>query len=216
MTKQELLDMAKYVVLPKGKEYSIPNALRLGEGEQYKGWSLNEHHYTTRYHRECLFPALESLLNFKVDKSSFDVKEAFVGQFDISNWYPKSDDYLFDTYCINDDSKEHNATFETIVTNPYKTSDITEYHRLYRYGHKCSQVVNLRGGNGRTIMISGDSQMIPSIPILCTVFKELWYIDNRSKIDIWSHIKDVEFTDVLVVMHWNPQQFYLDTNFKGA
>lgn len=213
MTKQELLDMAKYAVLPNGKEYSI-NAFMLPDGEQYKGWNLNTHHYTTKYHRECLLPALQSLLNFEVDYSSYFVKEAFSGDFDISNWYPKKD-FTFNTYCINDGEVMQGATFDTLTENNYNTKDITDFHRLFRYAHKCSQVVNLGGGNGRTLLISADSQMIPSIPILCTIFKELWYIDNREKKNIWSHIKDIPFTDVLVLLNWNKLEFYINDNFKG-
>lgn len=55
--------------------------------------------------------------------------------------------------------------------------------------------------------------MIPDIPFLSCFFKEIWYFDNRKKIDLSDKWENEEFTDVLVEMNHLPISEYTETNF---
>lgn len=210
--------MAKYIVLPNSsngyREYNVPNPIKLQFGERYDGWKDNAHHFTTKYHRECLFPALQETLNFEMDRSKYNLIERHSGKFDLSYLAPNGE-MNFRAYCINDGSTSDNLNYDDLTTNPYYGSDLTDYHRLFRFGHKNAMIENLSKNNGRTLLISCDSQMIPSTPLLCSIFKKVWHIDNRyAKDNIWSHIKDEEFTDVLIELCWTDLNHYLVENFK--
>lgn len=213
MTREEILAKAKYVILPNGKHYDVENALMLPSGEQYVGWSMNAHHYTTKYHREVLFPALETLLNFKMDESKYHLVERHSGNFDISFLAP-NDKMLFSGECFNDGIVTDNMTFDDLTLSTYDTYDITDYHKLFKYGHKTCKVENLSHNNGRRLYISCDSQMIPSAALLCTIFKEVWHIDNRWSVNVYSHLKDVFFDDVLFVLNWDPIDKYTIKNLQ--
>ena len=69
-------------------------------------------------------------------------------------------------------------------------------------------------------MISGDSQMIPSIAPLAHYFKEVWYFDNRTGwikdkifteekfVSFSNYYKNVEFTDVLIECYCRDLKWY--------
>ena len=55
----------------------------------------------------------------------------------------------------------------------------SEYHRLFRGAHACCVIINENIDNENSIFISGDSMMIPLIPIFACYYKEVVYMDNR-------------------------------------
>ena len=83
----------------------------------------------------------------------------------------------------------------------------------------------------RTLMISGDSQMIPSIAPLAHYFKEVWYFDNRTgyykedpngpfiyhenEFRSFAHTyKDMVFSDVLIECYCRELSWYEYLNLQ--
>ena len=59
----------------------------------------------------------------------------------------------------------------------------TPYHQIYKYAHWSSKIVNENALIDKCILISGDSQVLPLIPILAYYVKTVIYLDYR-----WSGI----------------------------
>lgn len=223
MTKEEILNKAIYIQFPLTETtyntYTLKdvnktiNKLPLPNGMLYSTWALNNHHFTTEYHRLHVIPLLEELFGFKFDASQYHMVNKMHDKYDISQLYPNND-FKFDTYCFNDNEKLVDVPYEILCTNPYTTCDITDYHRLFRYGYKCSMVINKTIDNNRKLLISGDSQMIPSVPTLCTLFKEVWYLDNRACITPSIMYRDTDFTDVLIELNCDSLDRYINRNIR--
>lgn len=229
------LSKAKVLVLPdingninesikeyiKDKEYVFFNIKN--PKIRYCDYPANEHHYTTRFHREAIFPALKDLLNFDYKPNDYDIATKIVNkngkQFDLSYLIPKDPKYKFEVKGL-DCEVEYTSDFNGLLGNDKyveklkRTGVITEYHKLYAFPHSCSIVKNLYKHNGRKLLISGDSQMIPSIPVLCTIFEEVWYFDNRSSMSFKELLESQRFDDILIEAHSSGINYYINNNLK--
>ena len=60
------------------------------------------------------------------------------------------------------------------------------------------------------LLILGDSQMIPSLPVLCWYYKKVIYLDNRTtdKFYYESHLKNLKADDYLVEMFNGGLDYY--------
>ena len=67
------------------------------------------------------------------------------------------------------------------------------FHRLYKGGHRCSRIINETIDNDRKILISGDSFMIPLVPILACYFKEVVLMDNRTAKSQAEYFENIDF-----------------------
>jgi len=221
MTKKDLIDKAIYIQFPYSyttyKEYKVDkeiNKLPLPEkGMMYDGWTKNNNHYTPQYHRKYTIPLLCKILNINFNNDDFVVDERHSGNFDISLLKPK-EKYEYEIYGYTRGEHFDNLLFEDITSNDSPNKDITDYHRLYKYSHECSRLINKTINSDRILFISGDSQLIPIVPFLSSFFKEIWYFDNRDNkafSDKWGNIR---FTDVIIEMNWTETWTYLDRNFK--
>ena len=221
MTKQEMLDKAIYIQFPYSyttyKKYDIIkkiNKLPLPEkGMMYDGWAKNNNHYTPEYHRKYVIPLLCELLkiNFNHDDFVIDIKKS--GKFDISLLRPKID-FKYEIFGFTRNEHFDNLSFDEITTNDSKNSDITDYHRLYRYSHECSRLINKTTKSSRILFISGDSQFIPVVTFLSCFFKEIWYFDNRNDKVLCDKWKDTNFSDVIIELNWTDSWTYTERNFK--
>lgn len=123
--------------------------------------------------------------------------------------------------------KEEHANFNEIVSvsicdedssmpvDNYRRQLDNNYHKLYKYSHKCEVLENLGENNGKTILISHDSQMIPIIPIIAKYYKKIISLDNRfsySMID-FLNIKDEHIDDVLFELWEGNSLTIMDKNF---
>ena len=233
MTREELLVKARFIQFPLSETtYSdygnlsqqALNRLRPpfpvyrlplpGLGDMYKGWYLNENHFTPKYHRKYVLPLLKDLLQIPYQEQDFDLIERTdqSGQFDLSYLKPRRVS-CYSVIGLNRGEVYNSVQFETLQESSSHDAR-TEYHqKYYKYAHQSSRLVNISLDSDRKLFISGDSQMIPDILTLATYFKEIWYIDNRSKLqlaNIWSRY---EFTDVLVEMYGSSLNTYLVDNF---
>ena len=221
MTKKDLIDKAIYIQFPYSyttyKEYKIDkeiNKLPLPEkGMMYDGWAKNNNHYTPQYHRQYTIPLLCKLLDISVNFDDFVIDERHSGKFDISLLKPK-EEYEYEIYGYTRGEHFDNLTFEDITSNDSPNKDITDYHRLYKYSHECSRLINKTINSDRILFISGDSQLIPVISFLSCFFKEIWYFDNRDDKALSDKWCNIEFTDVIIEMNWTETWTYMDRNFK--
>lgn len=219
MTREEILNMAIYIQFASFgsyKEYGIDNVIKLpykGKDDVYSEWNKNEHHFSTEYHRKYVIPLLCTVLGLEYNENDFTLCNRKHDGFDISILKPKKE-YIYEVYGYTRNEHFDNLVFDDIVTNNSSKKDITEYHRLYKYGHECSRLINKTIENDRKLFISGDSQMIPDIAFLSCFFKEVWYFDNREN-DINSEkYKGCNFTDAIVGLGCGTYNDYMIKNFK--
>lgn len=221
MTKQELLDKAVYIQYPLNyttyKQYNVGkeiNKLPLPEkGMMYDKWKYNDNHFIPLYHRKYSLPLLEKVLKFGYNENDFILKERTSNGFDISVLWSKKE-HIYEIYGFNRNEYFDNLKYDDIITSHIYFNNITDYHKQYKYPHENSRLINKTIDNNRILFISGDSQMIPDIPILSCYFKEIWYFDNRNNLVLSDKYKNVFFTDVLVEVGRTEQSDYVDKNFR--
>lgn len=221
MTKEELLKKAVYIqyALKNGefKKYDIEKEIHKipfsDKSQLYNEWVNNEHHFTTKYHREVSLPILGKLLDFKFNINDFNLIKRKYDKFDISMLKPKKK-YRYDVICFNNGKKLNNVSFDALIKNTGIGNIHTEYHKLYWCPHSSSRIINKNIDSKKILMISGDSQMIPIVSVLSCFFKEVWYIDNRQKISSSNNWKNVKFTNVLIELYDKPLDYYINQNFK--
>lgn len=218
--KSELLEKANFIQYPltygKYKNYSTKDIIKLPlpqKGEMYDGWNKNENHFTTEYHRLYSIPLLCKLFGINYNENDFILDIRNCGKFDISILKTKSE-YKYEIYGFTRNEHFDNLSFNEITTNTSISNDITDYHKLYRYSHECSRLINKTINNNRVLFISGDSHMIPNISFLSCFFKEIWYFDNRKNIDLKDKTDGIIFTDVLVELNHLSEAYYINQNIQ--
>ena len=187
----------------------------------------NEHHYTTEYTYKYVLPLIAELLSFKFDMNDFDLIDCKQPEWDISYIVPKQ---KYEYEIFNYVKRTHLSCDYTGLFKPIFETTHT-YRELYRYPHQCSSILNKTLQSERRLMISGDSQIIPSINPLTNYFKEVWYFDNRTgyykgkgdneltfhKDEFVSYsdfYKNVEFTDVLIQCYCRKLEWYQYYNLQ--
>ncbi len=218
MTREELIRKAKYIQFPffgKYKEYDVNCIHKLpyhGVCDVYGKWKVNEHHFTTEYHKKYVIPLLCELLELTFNPNDFILIERKHRDFDISFLKPTKE-YKYEVYGYTRNEHFYDLSFDDITTNNSTKKDITEYHRLYKYGHECSRLINKTINNERKLFISGDSQLIPDIPFLSCFFKEVWFFDNREKNILKDKYNEYDFSDVLIELGYGTYNDYMVKNF---
>lgn len=220
MTKEQLLEKAVYIQYPRTYttyvDYSVPkNIYKLPfpeKGMLYDGWSCNEHHFTTEYQRKYALPIIFKLLGINYDKGDFYIRKMNSGTFDISMLHPKND-YSFEIFGFNRNEHFDNIRYDDLI-DITKGHGYSAYHRLYRYPHECSRIINKNIENNQKIFISGDSQMIPNIAVLACFFKEVWNFDNRDGHNMRNKWQDITFSHVLIEMYAASLDRYINMNFN--
>ena len=185
---------------------------RILDLEYYDGWKDNEHHITTKSWNGILLPFFSYILRtFDFSTDDFTVLPYFSNEFeyDVSYLKPKRD--MRFTMEINGVKVGEHLTFDGIQNinqhcdteafAAFKEENMpvySEYHRLYRGSHACSRVINETVDNDLKIFISGDSMMIPAIPIFCCYYKEVVYMDNRDGKSHKEYYEDKQFDEILL------------------
>lgn len=192
MTRKELISKAKYIQFPYiNEEYRnfykelepVRVPLAKGYDPLYSNSVHDKHHYTTEFHRKTVLPLLESILGFGYNRKDFDLEEFICEDGDYSYLVPK-EKMKFDIYRYDIDPHivMKNVDFKELMSKDYLSGKGSHrYWGLYRYAHACSRIVN-KGmpRDGRKLFVSGDSQILPDIPVLACYFREVWYFDNRT------------------------------------
>lgn len=225
MTINDIVNKAKVVVISDRPTYkeNVINFIKHHETVQliydnkeylYIGWKNNEHHYTTHFHQKYVIPAISKLLCFSYDYNDYEFVKKFYDKFDITYLKPKQE-MLFNVKGLEYDIN-YDCGFDGLMDNKnsVRYGLWTEYHGLYAFPHSCSIVTNLTKHNNKKILISGDSQAIPFIPFLCTIYKEVWYFDNRCDKKFGKLFESTIFDDVLFEIYKGDMTYYIDKNLK--
>ena len=207
MTIEEINNKAKVLRFPPAPSYPVPEGVNVVDlpdikGSRYSGFNLNSNHFTPEYHKESVIPMLENILNFKVDGSfEWTIHKVDGQNAEIGYYKPKDcNKYRFSVRKVPGD-EEISGNFEILMALDDAKAGPTEYHRMYRYPHQCSIVKNIWNNTGRRLLIFGDSQLIPEIPLFCCFFDEVWYFDKRNGgFNSAEIFKNENFTDVLFEM----------------
>ena len=223
MNREQLIQSAKYIQFPNSKtsyrEYGElpgrPKVARLPLTDRmYSAWPLNSNHFYTSYHIDTVLPKLAEVLDFPFSRDDFSLDErTSESGFDISVLIWRKD-VRFDIYGLSRNEEFQDVDYRFLTESHINCSGITEYHKLYRFPHTCSRIINKTTTSSRRLFISGDSQMIPDIAPIACYFKEVWYMDNRDNGRFSEMYKDIEFTDVIFELNNNAISFYLDLNIK--
>ena len=187
----------------------VKNVLRLPMGDTYYGWVCNHHHFTTKYHISTVIPTLNDLFSFGFQLNDFNFISRDVNGFDISMPVPKKE-MLFDVISYSDNEQINNIKYtDFLYCGNGKFLQETEYHKIYKYRHRSSKIINKSTPSNRKLLISGDSQMIPSVPILSTYFKEVLFFDKRD--NIYHFNEDItNITDILFAIGYNDFTKYIN------
>ena len=231
MTIEEIVDNAKYIQFPYANstyrdkvEDRKVERLPIIENENVLYTKMpggNEHHYTTDYTYKHVLPTIDKLLNFGFSMDDFNLVKVDKGNYDISYIKPKTNDNF--TIISFGDKETVTGDYNILFHPSFFKRPL--YRELYHYPHTCTRIVNHTTDSKRKLMISGDSQMIPSIGPLAHYFKEVWYFDNRTgyiknietgefefKEELFKSYrdtyKDVNFTDVLIECYCRDLKWY--------
>ena len=240
MTNKDILNKAKFIQFPYNNSMYIKRYDNLNinihklpyfkdKEYLYKKMDKNGHHYTTEYHRNYVLPLLNELFNFQYNINDFKLIETITDKGDLTYLRPKKD-YNYKILCFT--TKEiYEGKYEILLNPDFFNNHNLTYRLLYRFPHMCSRIINLDINNNKKIFISGDSQMVPTIPVLSTYYKEVWYFDNRTgwkynltsnnnemifnKIKPFSQFyKNTNFDDVLIELYANDFSWYTDINLR--
>ena len=179
----------------------------------YDKWHKNNNHFTTEYHRKFSLPLLFELLDIHFDEKDFFLKEKKFNEFDLSVFHPIAN-YKYEIFGFNRNEHFDNLSYDDLVSNDSNKTDITPYHKLYKYSHENSRIINKTINSEKKLFISGDSQMIPDIAVLSCFFKEIWYLDNRDGLKLSNYWKDIDFSSVLIELNEASLEQYICKNFN--
>ena len=222
--RKQLTDNPTVIQFPanyKYKNYNVEGIVKLPIVEKscYDTWAANNHHFKPAYHLEYTLPTLENLIHFNYSPDDFTKAERQSEGYDTSYLVPKQDNLSFNVDWYNYDKHSENVPYSFIAncTEPeyWECKPMTDYHRMYAYPHSCSHIVNNTiTSTNRTLFISGDSQMIPVIPILCCYFREIYYFDNRNNKSYIKNVDITKVTDKLFCLGFDNQSKYYTNNLR--
>ena len=219
MTRDEIIKMAVFIQFPQPgmnwKDYSAigRKILRvpMTASDFYGTYRLNEHHFPPMAHFNKTMPMLAKILKFNFSKDDFDIKEMEDQGHDLSMPQPKLN-LKIDAIChTGQEDSLNDAPFEELSKCK---RNLTPYHKVFRYFRCASTIINKTVKNGRRLFVSGDSHMIPVIPMMLPYFELITYSDNRDNIEFFDSIEKITYTDVLFQFYDKRLTYYTKTNLK--
>lgn len=219
---QKLIDMAKYILYPMNGVYTyyakLPKdkeilRMPIVEGSTYGTYNLNAHHFKPFYHIDYVLPILEGIFHFGYKREDFDLHVRMDGEYDVSYLIPKKD-LRFDFRNLTSGEHIEDAKYSDMMEATASPLIPTLYHTTFKCGHQCGRIINKGENNGRTIVLSCDSQMIPIVPVIACYFKELWCLDNRDNKPHTTDLDTDNVTDVLMACGAGVEEKYLVANFR--
>lgn len=190
----------------------------------YCNSQYNEHHYTTNFHYNIVYPLLNDILGIAKNDLSEDFYkiENIKEDGDFSFMYPKKEKEFLIKYGKKE-ILENNRIYVAFTEkkcgfnflygeqiNAFDYRNSSNYHRLFCLSHYPCNIENKGENNGKTLLISGDSHMIPLLPILAYYFKKVIYLDNRDFVSYRWLWENEEFDKALLCMGLSS---YLDLNY---
>ncbi len=183
----------------------------------YEKDPINRHHVVLADYIDIVYPYLAQILDFRYRRIHFDLKENVSPKLDCSFLWPKRD-YKW-IVSINQEIVAEHQGFEclTNLDRKYPGCKDSAYHKMFSASHENCMIINETLPNGKTICLSGDSYLIPIIPILACYFKEVVSLDNRyyRRASSVPYYEGKEFDYVVVSLsEMNRTRKYFETNFR--
>ena len=133
--------------------------------------------------------------------------------------YYKGDDISYNYLCPLNDYTVFDILFYDEFKNKYEfegdyncllnfdikrtSEDLRDYHLMF-VGYHTQSIINNNGtNNGKTLLVVGDSQILPEIPIFAFYYKKVLYYDNRYKNEIMNEMLSNEQIDDCLVQMWS-------------
>ena len=181
--------------------------------DYYKKNYPNIHHIQLASYVRIVYPYLADILGFPYKRGDFDLYKYEGDGMICSFLWPKKE--MKWTVNINQETTAEHEGFEclTNLEEKYPGCKGSPYHRIFCASHCSSRIINESIPDGESILISGDSYMIPVAPILACYYHELVFLDNRYNADGPSNQPYFEgkiFNKVLIsCSESNPPEKYL-------
>jgi hypothetical protein len=118
-------------------------------------------------------------LKFPYKRSDFNLHKYEEDDMICSFLWPKNE--MKWTVSIDQEITAEHEGFEclTNIDRKYPGDTGSAYHRIFCASHRSCDIINESIPDGQSIFISGDSYMIPVIPILACYYHEVVSMDNR-------------------------------------
>lgn len=147
------------------------------------GYRFNCHHYKNESYYDILLPYFAKLWGFPFSKQDFIFKyiDTETEGIKLKTATPKRNF----TFAAEFDGKEpKEGGFEILTNFDEKDTESAKrgasmFHKQYRGCHACSRIINKTIDNNRKIFLSGDSHLIPMVPILACYYKMVVVMDVR-------------------------------------
>lgn len=185
---------------------------------QYKNNKLNRHHFNTELHYDYVLSKLDEMFGFGYNRDDFYTVHMYENYEDYPILIPKTvknfesyyykvvsetEDDFYSELTKDDDNSITLAYSNTAdkVTSMIDTNSV--YHKLFKFTHMVSKVINVSENNGKTLLISCDSQIIPCLPALCYYYKKVITLDNRMAFyDLFDGFVSFENPDDMLFAIW--------------
>ena len=147
--------------------------------DYYKKSYPNIHHVQLASYVRIIYPYLATVLGFPYKRSDFNLYKYEEDDMVCSFLWPKKE--MKWTVSINQETTAEHEGFEclTNLEKKYPGDKNSAYHRIFCASHCSSRIINESLPDGESLLISGDSYMIPVAPILACYYHEVVYLDNR-------------------------------------
>lgn len=151
----------------------------------YTNTISNNHHFSNDYHYDYCINLYNEMLKFDFNINEFIYKE-YIGtniddDFSIKYLIPKNKKRFKLHYVnINNLYTECNGDYECLM-NFNKYVNVNDSYRNMYIGNHCQSIItNYGDNNNKTLLVIGDSQIIPEIPLFAYYYKNVLYYDNRN------------------------------------
>ena len=183
----------------------------------YKENLYNIHHVTLDSYIKIVYPYISKMFGFPYKRGDFSLKEYYGDGMDCSFLYPKQE--MKWTVSIDQKTVAEHEGFDclTNVSEKYPGCTGSAYHRIFSSSHVSCRILNESLPDEGSIAITGDSYMIPVIPILACYYNEVVYLDNRLEVDVSNapYYDGKLFDRVIVSLsEENPYEKYIGWNLK--
>lgn len=170
--------------------------------ELYRGWPGNDHHWTTETCWNRIIPDLCRDLDVDFNPDDFLCTAYISEKWDVTFHTPKERlGNEFQVVKFEDPQTVKTGCHQDVLRCLYDRDMFSRYQSLFSLWHKCGTIKNLSMKNGRRLLVNGDSEMIPIIPILASYFEEIMYLDNRTETSFSKMIDAYDFTDYVCLMY---------------
>lgn len=173
----------------------------------YDGWKDNDHHIMTKCYYKNILPFISMYINsFPFNIKDFRHINYFTQEekYDVSYLVPNDDSLKFSCE-VNGVEVVKNGNFCDLIylnnKNYKKDLNFTDYHKLFIGSHQCSILKNETIDTDKTMFITGDSMMIPCIPIFGCYYKEVVFMDNRTD-ESFKHYFEGKVFDEVIIQLW--------------